>query len=379
MNYLIVSFVCIIALFIGILSLYENELFSYSQRKRFIILSIIIIVEIIIDTIAITVDSHPEIVTIYKILKIVEFTLTPLIPTFLASLIANQSFWIKIRKILYSIIGVNAVAQSITYFLPFMFYIDEGAIYYRTIFTYFYIGILIICFIFLMLSVNNSFIKNVNNLNGTAYSINVFFFLGMIIRLFNSKNNSDWLCITVGLFLFIIYFNNSYLKIDPTTLLLDRKVFNTKLTRITYNTAIIVIDANKFKVVNDTYGHQSGDIALLKIAERILKVYGKVGHCYRIGGDEFCVILKRNMLKKLAYGTKNCDIYSALDNLSMELDKEIEKKSQKYAMLKFGVSQGYDIYYSLNDLTYPIDYKTINDVLKTADENMYKKKNLNQL
>ena len=47
-----------------------------------------------------------------------------------------------------------------------------------------------------------------------------------------------------------------------------------------------------FKQINDRYGHLQGDVCLAEIADCIKKAYARCGYCYRIGGDEFCVLLK---------------------------------------------------------------------------------------
>lgn len=55
---------------------------------------------------------------------------------------------------------------------------------------------------------------------------------------------------------------------------------------------LIVFDVDDFKQVNDLYGHLQGDVCLAEIADCIKKAYAQYGYCYRIGGDEFCVLLK---------------------------------------------------------------------------------------
>ena len=49
----------------------------------------------------------------------------------------------------------------------------------------------------------------------------------------------------------------------------------------------------RFKEINDNYGHQYGDKCLNQIARILKSVFGNYGQCYRIGGDEFAVILRR--------------------------------------------------------------------------------------
>lgn len=53
-----------------------------------------------------------------------------------------------------------------------------------------------------------------------------------------------------------------------------------------------MFDVDDFKQVNDCHGHVKGDLCLAGIAECIKKAYADFGYCYRIGGDEFCVLLK---------------------------------------------------------------------------------------
>ena len=55
---------------------------------------------------------------------------------------------------------------------------------------------------------------------------------------------------------------------------------------------LVVFDVDSFKQINDRYGHLQGDVCLAEIADCIKKAYARCGYCYRIGGDEFCVLLR---------------------------------------------------------------------------------------
>lgn len=57
-------------------------------------------------------------------------------------------------------------------------------------------------------------------------------------------------------------------------------------------TAILFMDLNKFKEINDTLGHEVGDLVLIKTAQRLTKSIRKSDIAFRLGGDEFLVILK---------------------------------------------------------------------------------------
>lgn len=57
--------------------------------------------------------------------------------------------------------------------------------------------------------------------------------------------------------------------------------------------AVLLIDLDQFKWINDTLGHSAGDELLCSIAGRLLSIVQKKGHVARIGGDEFVVLMPR--------------------------------------------------------------------------------------
>ncbi|MCB1193326.1 MAG: sensor domain-containing diguanylate cyclase [Leptospiraceae bacterium] len=55
--------------------------------------------------------------------------------------------------------------------------------------------------------------------------------------------------------------------------------------------ALLFTDIDKFKVFNDTYGHQAGDIVLIEVAKKLMESVRKVDLAARYGGEEFCVVM----------------------------------------------------------------------------------------
>ncbi len=55
--------------------------------------------------------------------------------------------------------------------------------------------------------------------------------------------------------------------------------------------AVLFIDLDNFKPINDEYGHAAGDDVLIQVARRLLQCTRKEDHCARIGGDEFVVVI----------------------------------------------------------------------------------------
>ncbi len=87
---------------------------------------------------------------------------------------------------------------------------------------------------------------------------------------------------------------------DPLTGLPNRRVFLESMektlaecARHHIHAALILIDLDEFKVVNDTYGHDAGDAVLVETGQRLLKGIRKEDVVSRVGGDEFIVLIKQ--------------------------------------------------------------------------------------
>ncbi|WP_249693854.1 GGDEF domain-containing phosphodiesterase [Stappia sp. WLB 29] len=91
---------------------------------------------------------------------------------------------------------------------------------------------------------------------------------------------------------------------DALTGLPNRTVFSTKLNEALRvasakagNISVMLIDVDKFKAINDTYGHAAGDLFLQVIADRLSTVFGN--HLVaRLSGDEFAVLIARDLDRK---------------------------------------------------------------------------------
>ncbi len=86
-------------------------------------------------------------------------------------------------------------------------------------------------------------------------------------------------------------------KTDGLTGLKNRLAFDELLKDIESETSnvkdwtMLMIDLNGLKNTNDKYGHEAGDELIKGTASVISEIYGEKGHCFRIGGDEFVVII----------------------------------------------------------------------------------------
>lgn len=154
------------------------------------------------------------------------------------------------------------------------------------------------------------------------------------------------------------------ISVDPLTQLKNRKQLNYDYEQMLKNNDdetpiyLLMIDANKFKEINDTYGHIEGDAALVRIAEALrngCRVSGRRVTIARYGGDEFVVITRtsdEDSIKLLA------------DSIREELSKLNDKAGSPY---RVSVSIGYAS--AGHDEKVPLK-----DLIETADEKLYEEK-----
>ena len=94
---------------------------------------------------------------------------------------------------------------------------------------------------------------------------------------------------------------------DDLTTIPNRTLFNDRLehavmraTREQSNLAVIVVDLDSFKLVNDNYGHAVGDLLLREVADRLRSALRDTDTIARVGGDEFTVLIEDLMEERYA-------------------------------------------------------------------------------
>ncbi|MDQ7066745.1 MAG: diguanylate cyclase [Sulfurimonas sp.] len=126
------------------------------------------------------------------------------------------------------------------------------------------------------------------------------------------------------------------------------------------NFSLCFIDLNKFKPVNDNYGHHAGDMLLKHIAKVLCDFVRKGDMVARIGGDEFIIL----------YDTLTDEEY--LSSIKERIQKLPELHPFIYTkedIIEFG--------FSLGIASYPDDARTAQELLKVADKKMYLHKRAN--
>lgn len=157
---------------------------------------------------------------------------------------------------------------------------------------------------------------------------------------------------------------NSFL--DKLTGLPNRRLLEDFLKNLVYKSkikstlsAVLFLDLDGFKSVNDTYGHEIGDKLLINVSKELIKLVRQSDTVFRLGGDEFVILLS---------GIQTVEnIENISKNIVLKLNEPFNFDNTQ---VKIGVSIGISL----------IDGKTTpNDIIKKADEAMYiaKKKGKN--
>lgn len=168
----------------------------------------------------------------------------------------------------------------------------------------------------------------------------------------------------IMLFTLFAWYRSSYSEAmaDPLTNVANRRMIMDRLQTLTQINerhptpfAVVVVDIDRFKRVNDEYGHQAGDTVLKTVAQRMFTNTRATDTVARIGGDEFLVVL-----------------------MGVDNDKTIVEQCEKIAEVIAAPIQHKSIEInvtaSLGYALYGRDTKTVESLIQSADHKMYKNK-----
>ena len=147
-----------------------------------------------------------------------------------------------------------------------------------------------------------------------------------------------------------IYTSNT----DELTKCLNRRAYDSDMENLDLNTewVYISLDLNGLKKANDTLGHSAGDELICAAANCMKFAFASYGKIYRIGGDEFVVLIHESV--------------SNIDSILQVFDMTIHDWHGKYSN---SISVSYGVVKSSEQ-----DFDSIHSVSKLADERMYKSK-----
>lgn len=306
--------------------------------------------------------SNIEFITIHKVINLVGFLLAPIIPILLCNMANSWIYDFKdINKRYKSLFYIPYVIYSFICILSwkygFVFKISDLNIYSRgglflivPIVSYGYCILNLFCVFF---HKSSFYIEE-----KLVFFIAILlpFALGLI-QIFNLRILTIWNSASVVVIIGYVCILYKKMKTDPLTGLENRVAYEgfLKSYKGKKKLWIIYIDINKFKYINDNFGHDEGDRILVDFAQMIRNVFLSKGRAMRIGGDEFIILIE------------NEDINF--------INKDINLLMEKVFLLK--KNYRYDVSFSYGIACADKNCDDIKKVIKMADSSMYENKKSN--
>lgn len=247
-----------------------------------------------------------------------------------------------------------------------VFYIDSDNVYHRG--PYFFILLLtayftfVLSFIFIIL--NRKKLDRKTLIPLLLFPIPLV--IGGVVQGLFYGASLIWSGMTLSILIIYITIQNRILSTDYLTGLFNRRQLDDYLNKKVNDHpgiskfSIMMIDIDDFKKINDTYGHYTGDRAIISAAKILKSSLGEDSFIARYAGDEFVVVLNI---------TNKADLEYAVERIRENARKYNQGTSNPY---KLNFSIGYDVFRSSNGMT-------LGQFIKHVDALMYNEKRRKQL
>ena len=266
---------------------------------------------------------------------------------------------IKKRYKVQIIIGaIMVLVNLINYFVPVTYTITAANVYERRPFSYAYYVVIVYYFISIF-----ALLRRFKKENGARIFINFWMFLvpviiGTGLQFLFYGLSLAWLSSAIGLVGLFMMQQNEMAFIDPLVGIYNRQYLDHNLSAWIsrgHTFVGVMIDLDKFKSINDTFGHSEGDKALKQLTEILRGAATDGERLFRFAGDEFIIL-------KLSDGV------DGLDDFMQRVRKSIAAFNAQRRPYMFSISYG----------TAFFDGGDADLFLKKLDERMYQMKESHQ-
>ncbi len=292
--YTIVVIATIISSCVMLALLFRDELLSKKCKTGFTALFIIIVATSIIDLLSINLNENILNNTYIKYLLNVIVLYIASSFGYLYILLTVDNLSNKTKVFIHIFLVINLILPLLSIFTGEIFYYDLNNAYTTGNSFDLYLFYMPIS-IFFMFYRMNIIIKEFNNKNEYTLIFLCMFVIASLITHYITENKVFWIVLVITLTMFYVFYTLLLSQRDVLTNLSNRRCYENQIYYLRSKSQILSIDLNDFKHLNDTYGHTYGDFCLSIVGKYIDKVYGKYGYCFRIGGDEFTVILTKKL------------------------------------------------------------------------------------
>ena len=339
-SYILQNWILILILAAFVIVLITTSFMDKKATKRMYVLIAIVFALSICVFIEFALEEDVSTKMLRTVLMAIRYSATPaILAQIIFALIKRQKAFVFIPS------GALAIINIVSIFTGIVFQIDENNQLARGPLGYLpFIVAGLYCVFLLFLLVRRS--------NKRALEIIPIVFLavafasGLIFPFLLGPSFSQIFCptIAVALFIYHVFSILQLTKKDALTGLLNRQAYYAETSRSFKDiTAIVSLDMNGLKKVNDTYGHDAGDEALVTLALCFTRACKGNQSAYRMGGDEFAIVCRKNTEE---------EVLKLVERIHKNVDETKYTCSVGYSFQKDG----------FNDL---------DSLLKDSDEKMY--------
>ena len=252
-----------------------------------------------------------------------------------------QKLYLYIPALLNTALCFISIPTGIVFYFTEDNHFQRGRLGYLTYF---------ICALYLAYQIIN-FLKNKTYQREDKHLLlfmSVTSVLCLVMPLFMDSMTAHWFNVTIAIdvLLYYVFLLQQFTKRDPLTKLLNRQTYYADAEKMwTQITAVVTMDMDGLKTLNDSEGHTAGDKALRALADCFREASRNSQRIYRIGGDEYVI---------LCVGSSEAEVQALVGRIKQEMSKTPYTCSVGYAMKQ-------------ND-------NTIDDMYNRADSMLYEEK-----
>lgn len=336
------EFVLSIGLIITSILILTNSLFDRKRNRLFfiaVVLNTVMLLIVGVDFMLSNINTG-EFYFLRRITSFLNFACGPLLPLLLWRIFNEK----KLSLLAYIPAIINFILCFISIMYPIVFFIHIDNSYQRG--PLFAVSVIVSIFyvVLLMFHPVNDRIYRKHMERIFLLSITFLLLICVLLEVVVGLHFMNWSCSAMALILYYLVLNIQTNITDSLTGLYNRSMYEKAMEDINgkKNCILSMLDINNFKHINDTYGHDLGDRCLVTFARVFQEQLHPSTKMYRIGGDEFVIISKKQSFK---------EVTAELDRIRILLNE----KSLDFA---YGTCS-----YSVQE--------NLRSVLKSADEQMY--------
>ena len=288
-------------------------------------------------------------IALHVLVKYIELCSAPYLGLLCGRSLASRTPW---ERVVWFLVGFHVVLETISLFTGQIWYVDAQNVYHHGPVYFVYILFYVFGVLYYLLQGLQTFWHFQQSGGIMVLLVTLFLITGIVVSMVDPEVEITWLVVAISAVMLYKFYGDILQQMDGLTELSNRWSFEDYLKRYHGRGVILFFDVDHFKQINDTFGHTAGDKCLCTVAQGLREVYGISGRSFRLGGDEFCVMLRRNLDK--------------VEQLNAEFENWLQENTEKGQPVP-QVSIGWEAFDTAEE--------TLEEAFNRADQAMYREKN----